>query len=74
MIPERMTFSALWVDGADNSDNGVEDIKAADNAGNVKVYTTSGQLVYSGNDANVNLADGLYIVKSGSEAKKMMVK
>lgn len=75
MIDDRITFSALWVDGADNSDNGVEEIKTTNNGnGNVQVYTASGQLVYNGKAQNMNLGSGLYIVKSGDETKKMLVK
>ena len=74
MVPDRYTFCALWVEGADNSDNGVEEIMTTNNSDNVQVYTTSGQMVYSGKSQNVKLNNGLYIVKSGNETKKVVIK
>ena len=75
-IDNRFVFSCMWVDGDDNSDGatGIENMASEEDSGNVKVYDTSGQLLYSGNKGGMSLRHGLYIVKSGSKAEKVLVK
>lgn len=74
-INDRYRFSCMWIENDDNSD-GTTGIKNIDNNNNdnVQVYNASGQLVFNGKAANLNLSHGLYIVKSGNETKKLMVK
>ena len=43
--------------------------------GDYRVYTTTGQLVYEGHAATVQLADaGVYVVRTSSLSQKGMVK
>lgn len=72
-IPNRITFSCLWVDGADGTDivpdlTGVSPITDA-SRGEVKIYNAAGQSVSS--DVN-SLSHGLYIIKNGNGVKKVM--
>lgn len=72
-IPNRITFSCLWVDGADGTDivpdlTGVAPITEG-SRGEVKVYNAAGQSVSS--DVN-SLSHGLYIIKNGNGVKKVM--
>lgn len=73
-IPNRISFSCLWVVGNDASDivDGIETIEEAQ-PNNVAVYNISGQLIYKGVESNVNLAKGLYIIKKGNTAKKVYI-
>lgn len=78
MIKDRMTFSALWVEGDDISDGSglaIEDVNTTtNNDGTVKVYNTAGQIVYSGVAEKMNLSSGMYIVKHGNETHKVVIK
>ena len=76
-VKNRFTFSALWIDGADNSDDaeetGISSVKTT-TSDNVSVYNLSGQQVYSGKDANLNLPAGIYVVKTGDKSNKVVVR
>lgn len=77
LIPNRIAFSCLWVDGADGTDvvpadpevtavNAVESVNDAD----VQIFNAAGQMI-SADEAN---AKGIYIVKKGNSVKKVMKK
>lgn len=53
--------------------SGIDDINA-DVDGNVTVYNLAGQELYRGEIEQANLAPGVYIVKSASSVKKIIVK
>lgn len=78
MLGDRCTFSTLWVEGDDCSDgmpNEIQEVNTAENVdGNVKVYNTAGQIVFSGKAEQMNLKAGLYIVKNGEKTQKVLVK
>ena len=80
-IPNRWRFSCMWVDGDDCSDgaginvvSAIENLTTAIDNGEVQVFNAAGQSVYSGNAAGMNLTKGLYIVKQGTKAQKVLVK
>lgn len=77
LIPNRIAFSCLWVDGADGTDvvpadpevtavNAVESVNDAD----VQIFNAAGQMI-SADEAN---AKGIYIIKKGNSVKKVMKK
>lgn len=70
-IPNRMTFSCLWVVGADGTTPDPTGINNAevDFDGSVQVFNAAGQMV--GKDT---MTKGLYIVKQGNATKKILVK
>lgn len=76
-VKNRFIFSALWIDGADNSDGaeetGISSVKAT-TSDNVSVYNLSGQQVYSGKDVELNLPAGIYVVKTGDKSNKVVVR
>lgn len=53
--------------------SGIDDINA-DVDGNVTIYNLAGQELYCGEIEQANLAPGVYIVKSASSVKKIIVK
>ncbi|MBQ7422917.1 MAG: T9SS type A sorting domain-containing protein [Prevotella sp.] len=76
-IKNRFSFSCLWVDGADASDEltGIHHIEDSMSfSGNLQVFNTSGQLVYSGSQNALNLQPGIYIIKNGTKVQKVMIK
>ena len=40
----------------------------------MQVYNTAGQMVYSGEAANMNLNKGVYIINDGAQTRKVMIK
>lgn len=72
-VPNRMTFSCLWVDGGDGTEGAISDVKQMEmvETDNMDVYNTAGQLVYSGKKTSANLKSGIYVVKSGNVVKKV---
>ena len=75
-IPNRWTFSALWVDGDDNSDgagieiSGIETARTAQAATGTQVYNAQGQLV----GTSMPQARGLYILRQGDKVRKVMTR
>ena len=41
--------------------------------GDYQVYNMSGQLVYSGNDSNVELLKGIYVIRMGEKTQKVVL-
>ncbi len=81
LIPNRWVFSCMWVDGDDCSDgagldiiSGIQTVNAPAANGSVQVYNTAGQMVYSGEAANMNLNKGVYIINDGAQTRKVMIK
>lgn len=77
LIPNRIAFSCLWVDGADGTDVVPEDggttaINAINNDSDAdtQIFNAAGQLV-SADEVN---AKGIYIIKKGNSVKKVMKK
>ena len=72
-VPNRCSFSCIWVDGDDNSDGsgigvaGISDMKSLQTAGAQQVYNLSGQQMQS-------KKRGLNIVRNGADVRKVMVK
>jgi hypothetical protein len=70
-IPNRWTFSALWVDGDDNSDGSgyltaIDQLNNSDQAnGTTQIFNMQGQQVQQ-------QGRGLYIVKQGNKARKVL--
>lgn len=73
-IPNRISFSCLWVVGADASDvpTGIKEVSTTA-LGRTEVYNLSGQLVYTGQEQGVKLPKGIYIIKNGKETKKVYI-
>ena len=42
-------------------------------SGDYQVYNMSGQLVYSGNDSNVELLKGIYVIRMGEKTQKVVL-
>lgn len=80
LIPNRVSLACMWIPGKDATDvldatTGIKNINpTATTGGTVQVYNQAGQLVFSGNKANMNLQKGFYIVKEGNKTEKVMVK
>ena len=71
-VPNRCSFSCLWIDGDDPSENGdgfagISDMPAAEDASPV-FYNLNGQRV-SGQPA-----PGIYVVKEGNSTRKVIIK
>jgi hypothetical protein len=72
-IPNRCSFSCIWIDGDDNSDGsgigvaGVQEVKGLATEGAQQVYSLSGQ------QTNAR-KHGLNIVRNGADVRKVMVK
>lgn len=76
-IPNRMTFSCLWIEGRDATDlapTSVKTITKAVPTGNVKVYTLGGQCVYNGKMDGAKLQKGAYIIRDGKTSFKTIIK
>lgn len=68
-IPNRIAFSCLWIVGSEPT--GIEAVESAND--NVEIYNAAGQLVYTGTE-QPSLSKGLYIIKNGTETKKVLKK
>lgn len=68
-IPNRMTFSCLWVVGADGTDVAPDAIEnaEADVEGKTTIYNAAGQQVEC-------MSKGLYIIKENGKTRKVLVK
>ena len=71
-VPNRCSFSCLWIDGDDPSDGsdgfaGISDVPASDN-GEKAIYTLDGRKV------NGEAAAGIYIIKEGDSTRKVIIR
>ena len=72
-VPNRVSFSCLWVDGDDPSENatfdfsGVDEVTVSPDNAKVQIYDVYGHEVET-------MGTGLYIIKQGDEVRKVMNK
>lgn len=70
-------MSTMCFGNADTDTNAITDLTAGELSGTVAVYTVAGAKVAEGSDAQSlvsGLPRGLYIVKNGQTAKKLLVR
>lgn len=74
LIPNRIAFSCLWVEGGDGT-TAIEKTEAQRSESSaVEIFDLSGKRIFCGDADNANLKSGIYLVKNGLSTKKVILK